>query len=199
MQPAPAGPRNLGTILGVVAVVLAAVALVVSFAVPGPTGPAGTNGTNGTNGATGPQGPQGNQGPAGPGSLMVANTTTASTTILSTCTNYMAINITVPAAGKILVFGSVMLDISHTAGTRNVAYVTLQNTTTACPDNVYLGIFTVASAEPTDTYWPSIPLYHNYTVKAAGKYTFYLNGEMASGQSAADLFWYGNLYAVFYP
>lgn len=198
MQPAATAPRNLGTILGVVAVILAAVALVVSVAVPGPVGPAGTNGTDGSNGATGTQGPQGVQGPAGPGSLMTANTTLAKVVIASTCTNYFSINITVPAAGEVLVSGEVMLDLSHTTATRDVAWVTISNTTTGCADDPYLSIFTIAAGEPTDTYWPTIALFHNYTV-TAGTYTFYVNGRMTFGQNSGDTFYYGNIYAVFYP
>ena len=57
--------------LSLVAVILAAVALVISFVVPGPTGlkgdagPQGMTGVTGATGATGPQGPQGPAGPAG--------------------------------------------------------------------------------------------------------------------------------------
>lgn len=55
--------------LSIVAVLLAAVALVVSFVIPGPTGPAGEigpDGARGDTGATGGIGPTGPQGPAGP-------------------------------------------------------------------------------------------------------------------------------------
>ncbi len=190
--------------MSVVAVALAAVALVISVAVPGPAGPAGasgTNGTNGTNGATGPQGPIGPTGPAGPGTLMAMNSTNAKVTIGSACTTYTSaeVNITVPRAGEIVITGSVMLDISHTTGTRDVAFVVIQNNTNLCPDDPYLGIMVVQSGLPTDTYWQSIPVNKNYTVTSAGTYTFYVNGRMTSGQNVLDQFWYANLIAVFYP
>jgi len=196
--PSPQTGSSLGKWLSIVAVALAAVALVISVAVPGPTGPAGANGTNG---ATGPQGAIGPTGPAGPGTLMAMNSTAAQVTIGSACTTYTSaeVNITVPRAGEIVIMASVMLDISHTAGTRDIAFVVIQNNTNLCPDDPYLGIMVVQSGLPTDTYWQSIPVNKNYTVSSAGTYTFYVNGRMTGGQNAGDRFWYANLIAVFYP
>src|SRR3990172_8592133 len=190
--PSPQTGSSLGKWLSIVAVALAAVALVISVAVPGPTGPAGANGTNG---ATGPQGAIGPTGPAGPGTLMAMNSTAAQVTIGSACTTYTSaeVNITVPRAGEIVIMASVMLDISHTAGTRDIAFVVIQNNTNLCPDDPYLGIMVVQSGLPTDTYWQSIPVNKNYTVSSAGTYTFYVNGRMTAGQNAADEFWYANM------
>ncbi len=211
MQPAdlgppapPAGPQvgsSLGKWLSIGAIALAVVALVISVAVPGPTGPAGANGANGTDGATGPQGPIGPTGPAGPGTLMATNETGAKVSIGSACTTYTSaeVSITVPSAGEIVITASVMLDLSHTSGTRDIAFVVIQNNTSSCPDDPYLGIMVVQSTLPTDTYWQSVSVQKNYTVSAAGTYTFYVNGRMTSGQNAADQFWYANLVAVFYP
>lgn len=187
--------------MSIVAVALAAVALVISVAVPGPTGPAGAAGANGTNGSNGATGPQGPIGPAGPGSLMASNTTGDKVTIGSVCTQYTSaeISITVPRAGEIEISASVMLDINHAAGTRDIAFVVVQNNTNQCPDDPFLGIMVVQAGLPTDTYWQSIPVMNNYTVGSAGTYTFYVNGRMTNGQDAADVFWYANLVAVFYP
>jgi len=188
----------MSSILGIAALALAVVALVVGFAIPGPTGPAGANGANGATGATGAQGPQ---GPAGAGTLMTTNSTANAVVLAATCTQYTGaeISITVPRAGQVVINANVMLDIQHTTGTRDVAYVVVQNNTSACPDDPYLGIMVVQSGLPTDTYWNSIAVMNNYTVSAAGTYTFYVNGRMAAGASATDQFWYANLVAVFYP
>ena len=198
--PVPVRPPRTGmsSILAAVAVVLAAIALVVSFAIPGPVGPAGTNGTDG---ATGPQGPQGPAGPTGAGTLMATNSTSAEVNIPSVCGPYTGaqVTITVPRAGRIVINANVMLDLNHVAGTRDIAFVVIQNNTSSCPDDPFLGIMVVADNAPTTTYWQSVPVMKNYTVTSAGSYTFYVNGRMTSGQDASDLFWYANLVAVFYP
>ena len=80
-----------------------------------------------------------------------------------------------------------------------IAFVVIQNNTSSCPDDPFLGIMVVADNAPTTTYWQSVPVMKNYTVTSAGSYTFYVNGRMTSGQDASDLFWYANLVAVFYP
>lgn len=198
--PMPARPPRTGmsSILGMAALALAVVALIVALVIPGPVGPAGTNGSNGATGATGPQGPQ---GPAGAGTLMATNATNAEVTIGSACTTYASaeVTITVPRAGRVVISANVMLDLSHTLGTRDVAFVVVQNNTASCPDDPYLGIMVVQANLPADTYWQSIPVMKNYTLGSAGTYTFYVNGRMTAGADPGDLFWYANLVAVFYP
>lgn len=193
--PMPARPprsMNLGTMLGMAALVISIVALVVSLAIPGPTGPAGTNGANG---ATGPQ------GPAGPGSLVATNSTRKIVAIESSCTNYETANLTiaVPRAGRIVVSATVMLAIDHTAGTQDNAYTMISNDTTTCAINPSMAIFLVPDTLATGSYWGTVPMLKNYTIPAAGSYTFYVNGRMFSGQSAGDDFFFGYMAAVFYP
>ncbi len=62
----PRGGNGLSRGLSIVACILSAVALVVSFAIPGPEGPAGVTGAQGATGATGQQGLQGDPGATGP-------------------------------------------------------------------------------------------------------------------------------------
>ncbi len=61
----PRGGNGLSRGLSIVAVILSAIALVISFAIPGPEGTPGMDGIDGAAGATGPQGPQGLQGNTG--------------------------------------------------------------------------------------------------------------------------------------
>ena len=55
----------MANVLSLVAVILAVVALVIGFAIPGPMGSSGAAGTDGAAGATGAQGATGPQGPTG--------------------------------------------------------------------------------------------------------------------------------------
>src|SRR3989304_3762941 len=98
--PAPTGSK-MGTMLGAVAIALAAVALILSLVIPGPVGPAGADGTDGTNGATGPQGPAGAQvpagaqGPAGPSPLMTSAVRVENAGLsMGPCTEFL--NVTLP-------------------------------------------------------------------------------------------------------
>lgn len=196
--PIPAHPPitwNLNTLLGMAALVISILALVVSLTIPGPTGPAGATGTGG---ATGPQGPQ---GPAGPGSLMAANSTSQVVAMESTCTNYegAALTIAIPRAGRIEVSADVMLEIGHTAGTRDNAWTMISNDTSTCTIDPSMAIFLVPDSLATGSYWGTVPMMKNYTVAAPGSYTFYINGLMQSGQSTGDDFFFGYLAAVFYP
>ena len=56
---------NVSMLLSTVAVVLAVIAVAVSFAIPGPTGPAGASGATGATGSTGATGATGPRGAAG--------------------------------------------------------------------------------------------------------------------------------------
>ena len=187
---------------------LAAAALVVSFAIPGPAGPAGaagangSNGTNGTNGATGAQGPQGLRGPAGNGTLMAFNASAATfITIGASCTNSgTSVNLTVPGPGTIVVQGMTRLRIGHTVGTEDRWLVTVGNGTTNCPTVAWSWLDSIGTNDPTQaSYWKSAYAQNVFTVTAAGKYTYYLNAYMVTGQDATDVFIYADMVAVFYP
>lgn len=196
--PVPTQPpriMNLGTVLGMAALAISVVALVVSLTVPGPAGPAGTDGS------TGPQGPQGPVGPAGPGTALAVNSTTDKVAIGSTCTNYAGAEVTVavPRAGRVAVSANVMLVIGHTIGVRDNAWTMVSNDTETCTIDPSMGLFVVPADLPSDDYWGTVPIANNFTVPAAGSYTFYVNGKMDLGQNAGDLFYFAYLAAVFYP
>lgn len=110
--------------IAIVSLIIAVVALIMPFIIPGPEGPegpqgvpgddgddgqdgddgadgaqgpqgaTGTQGPQGPQGLQGPQGSQGPQGPPGPGTLMVYDTTT-SETILSPAPCYNLLSITI--------------------------------------------------------------------------------------------------------
>src|SRR3972149_1547818 len=120
--PAPTGSK-MGTMLGAVAIALAAVALILSLVIPGPVGPAGADGTDGTNGAPGPQGPGGGQGPAGaqgpagPSPLMTSAVRVENAGLsMGACTEFLNVTLTVPRSGTIVVTTSMHFWIDHTPG-----------------------------------------------------------------------------------
>lgn len=131
---------------------------------------------------------------------MVVNTTDAMVAISSTCTQYTSaeITITVPQAGTVIIWANVMLDIGHTSGTRDNAWVFVENTTTTCNPEPQMAIMVVPSSLPTDGYWQTVSAMKNYTVTSAGTYTFYVTGMMQTGVGG-DFFYYADLVAVFYP
>jgi len=207
--PAPTGSK-LGTILGVVAIILAVAALIMSFAIPGPAGAPGapglngtngTDGTDGTNGATGPQGPQGPQGPPGNGTLMARAAEGVAADIASTCTRFTGAEVTidVPGPGTVVVTAVVVLDVSHTSGTRDLANVVIQQALTTCPIDPYRGLVVVQAGLPTDSYAVNVPLQRPFTVSGTGTITLGVNGQMAQGHDAGDQFYTASLVAVFYP
>ena len=201
--PAPTGSK-LGTILSVVAVILAVAALTMSLVIPGPAGAPGApglNGTDGTDGATGPQGPQGPQGPPGNGTLMARAAEGVAADIASTCTRFTGAEVTidVPGPGTVVVTAVVVLDVSHTSGTRDLANVVIQQALTTCPIDPYRGLVVVQAGLPTDSYAVNVPLQRPFTVSGTGTITLGVNGQMAQGHDAGDQFYTASLVAVFYP
>ncbi len=215
MAPPPAAGGGsgggMGKWLSVLAVILAALALVLSVVIPGPTGATGapgadgtngSNGTNGINGATGPRGLTGPQGPPGNGTLMVSSRTGATTTLQTTCTNYASGSITIvaPSNGTVVVTAQVWVQIDHTAGTRDLGYVMLGTTDTDCSaSGSYMWPAEVPASVGTANPINLGASVQRPFVATTGSHTYYLNGYMASGQSAGDHFWFANMVAVFYP
>lgn len=119
------------------------------------------------------------------------------------CTNILILNITVPRAGTIVVTMSAHLWIEHTLGTQDTWIVNTVMTTSACGDS---NSSLIAWDGDISSAWPTASLTNvggsatnAFPVTAAGQYTFFLNGEMASGQSAGDRVSEASLVAVFYP
>lgn len=196
----------MGSILGIAALVIAVIALVVAGVFPGPVGPAGAAGLDGANGATGAAGPQGPAGPAGAGTLMnytQADPWASGGLPLVGCTNLLVLNITVPSAGTVIVTQSAHLWVEHTSGTTDTWIVNTAMTTSACTDS---NTSLLAWDGDIPSAWPSATLVNEagsvvnaFPVSAAGTYRFYLNGQMATGQSTGDRVSEASLLAVFYP
>jgi hypothetical protein len=110
------------------------------------------------------------------------------------------VSITAPGPGYIVVTSNVWLKLSHTSGT--VDDFSLSHTDNASA----LGAFTdqvreeIPSGYATDTEMNrTFSVHSTFPVASAGTYTYYLVGQMHSGQDAGDKFWYAQMTAIYYP
>jgi len=213
-ESAPFGSDRLSRVLGVVAVTLAAMALVMSFAIPGPQGPPGTAGQNGTNGTDGAQGPQGPQGPTGqtgpqgpPGNVTImaaqdrGTTSSVEVPIYDTCnaTNWVAIQ--VPGPGLIVANAMVTVEFDHTQGIRDRAkFVILDLAEDCLIGSWYGGWYDVDANVPSGRTPGSLSVQWTYAVPNAGTYAFFNNGIMEEGLNRpGDYILWASLVVVFYP
>ena len=116
------------------------------------------------------------------------------------------VSITVPAAGTIVLRGNVWLIWNHTTGTKDQMLLYFTSLTTGCtvPDVGNwdeMWIRDLPSVYPTHTsIYDTANVQRTVTVGAAGTYTYYLGGYMASGYTAGtDRFWWANISATWHP
>ncbi len=204
--------KDFGQGLAIGSLVMAVVAIVLAVVIPGPAGPAGPQGergfegdegpegdtgTQGPQGDVGPQGATGPQGPHGPGTIM-ANSTIGTLRYFAGCTEFDNVTITVPSAGTIVLSSTSILVIEHLVLTPDVwsfAHATAPN---VC-SGPYLTAGSIDPSVPSLYDMRTISVQTVFTVDAGGTYTYYLNGEMAMGESANDSITMTNIVAVFYP
>lgn len=208
--------RGVSEAISIVAVVLAGAALLVAFSIPGPvgllgavgmTGPQGPTGSQGPTGGTGPEGPPGPQGPTGPigpignGSLEVDSSHAGVQTIGATCTHYAGaeVTVTVPGSGRVVVMTTLRLQLNHTAGTMDVSWSFVGSAPTDCVVDANPAVYTVEAMVPSVIGTFTTFVLKAFAVSGAGTFTFYVNGQMPSGQDAADTFLAASMVAVFYP
>ncbi|MEE9340924.1 MAG: hypothetical protein V3V21_04595 [Thermoplasmata archaeon] len=150
----------------------------------------------------GPQGPQGDPGPAGPGAILALGETISNQQIGSpSCTHYNGaeVTITVPSNGPVVVTSQVRLHIDHSAGTEDIWEISIGDTPTTCQTGGWAWVESITAQDPTDSSVDEAGFIQYSADVTAGTHTFYLNGFMASGASALDVFWSASMIAVFYP
>jgi hypothetical protein len=112
------------------------------------------------------------------------------------CTNYLSVAITVPAAGTIDVSATNRIAIRHIQNTTDSAYIFVGTSNADCSDFFGTSTHTVpASILSTYVYFTATPR-RVIPVAAAGTYTYYLNSLMDSGQITGNFFGYGRMYAT---
>ncbi|MDI6766282.1 MAG: hypothetical protein QME52_05610 [Bacteroidota bacterium] len=116
-----------------------------------------------------------------------------------------SITINVPAAGYVLVFGSLSVCISHTVGIKDEAYFQLMDTPGVINySQTGFGQIRVPSELPTNTpigtnYNQFVNLSRVFTVGAAGAFNFYLNTRVQTGWDANDGFINAQMSAIYFP
>ena len=188
------GGRNVSLILGMVAIILSAGALVSTIVVPGPTGPMGATGAAGASGAPGSTGPT---GPVGNGTIESYVYDFGTTSIAGSCTHYALsdLNITVPGPGTVILYVSTTVSISHTNGQADIVYVYGGTPSNYC-SHFAGGEIVLASSMPTGTSWLATSFAARVTVTSSGTYTYGIGGIVNSG---AGTFEWASMSAVFYP
>jgi len=169
----------------------------------GPPGIRGPTGATGVRGATGPRGLRGATGPIGPVGPVVSHASVQITPITSndTCVHYndASVALTAPVSGKAIVHFQVWFKIDHTSGTFDQVALVAGTSATECSNYpVYASVFGEPPGLPTAEYDVSGSGTQIFDV-SAGTTTFYINGEMLSGASANDRFWYGSIWAELIP
>lgn len=116
------------------------------------------------------------------------------------CTNFDSVTITVPSAGTIVVSSLVKLNVEHTLGTEDRWEILISDSSTICWSPPWTWLDEIPDGNPSESQTQmSAYLQRAFTVGAAGTYTYYVNGEMVSGESALDEHDWSNTIAVFYP
>jgi hypothetical protein len=135
--------------------------------------------------------------------FMVYDTNSATTAIGNTCTSYdgLAVPITVPGPGTIVVDANVNLHIKHTAGATNEFLLYIGTSPTDCTPELGNGgdsTFVIMDAEPTGDYYPWLTMKKVLHVDSAGTHTFYFNGKDSFGPDTGELY-YAYVDATFIP
>ncbi len=195
--------------ISMVAAILSVIALILAFAIPGPTGPegqtgpAGPAGPQGDIGPEGPEGPAGPEGPPGSGAIMVNATVDNMTNITTTCTHFtgQSVSLTPPANGSVVIYVSEIILINHVVNTEDGWFISVGLTATDCTSispNSYI-VDSIPAGTSTD---PAVQRSASFVtvvnVVSGTPYTFYVNGYMFSGNDPNDLFNRGSIVAVFY-
>jgi len=201
-------PGRLPLILGVVALILGASALGVALTQSGHTGPTGAQGASGTPGSAGTPGAPGARGAPGtngtPGPGAVTNQSSISgvgqQVTNSACTVFEGaqVNLTVARAGIAVVTSAILIIQIHNSNTTYAqALVNLNNNTTDCLSHA---LYVLANTgAPIGSSQTSVTLVRSFTIRAAGTYTFYVNGEDISSGTNTSYFASATTVVVFYP
>ncbi len=183
--------------LSIAALGLAAIALVASFAVPGPA-------------LVGSQGPQGDIGPQGPGTIMAWDDNSGFQALTPACTNYVgaAVTITIPGPGAVIVAtnAQIQIELLDREDIVGVFIDTKSGTAEGCVVDAHQGLFKVlhaatAPGSPEPLLWTTgVFVQKPFLIDVEGTYTFYLNVLIDfEGQNPNDAIIFSSMIAVFYP
>ena len=183
--------------LSIAAIGIAAVALVASFAVPGPT-------------LVGSQGPQGPRGDPGAGTVMAWDDNSGFQALTPTCSNYIGATVTISVSGPGMVVvtanAQVQVELIDREDEVGVFLDTRNGTTEGCVVDAYQGLVRMRNAGVNpgapDPYLFTTGVFvqRPFVIDSAGTHTFYLNVLMhIDGQTPDDAIVFCSMVAVFYP
>jgi hypothetical protein len=137
------------------------------------------------------------------GTIIATGSTSNTVVIGNTCNHYAGavVTITVPAGGTIVVECNAWVQLNHTSGTTDLAYLMIDNSASACNANTADWVpFRIPSSLPSAGQWDMCGTVRRvFTVATAGTYNYYLNGYMPSGNDASDVYWFASLVAKYHP
>jgi hypothetical protein len=116
------------------------------------------------------------------------------------CTNVggTQVVVTAPVAGRIVVRGRAVINMTHLAGVRDHINVTIGTSGTECPLEPLWGVISIPTDHGPATGWSVEVNPTRSFIVAAGTHTFYLNtGQVQGGGN--DVFIHGALFATFEP
>lgn len=143
----------------------------------------------GPRGQTGPRGFPGPQGPAGEGAF-ASSALATSVHPTAACTNVLAVTLSVPDTGTVVLDARATVLLQHTSGTADTLRLHLETSPTTCATSPPANTAQVNSVESTASTTPRVFALGPELVLTnvpAGSPTYYLNADMTSGVSAGDL------------
>ena len=138
----------------------------------------------------------------GPPNVIDRHNESMTVAIGSSATQYddAEVTLTVPGPGYIVVTSSVRVKINHTNGTTDNLELNHSTVSTEMGSSYTLVDEDIPSAYPTaGNVDRTFSVHSTHEVTAAGTYTYYLVGRMATGQDASDWFWYAQTTGIYYP
>ena len=107
-----------------------------------------------------------------------------------------------PQTGTVVVTAHVWVDLGHTVGTRDLAYVEIDRVEDPhCNhwDEAAMAPVDIPDVEPTQGKSFSVSPTAIFTNQGAGTHIYAIYGDMAIGGNISDVFNAGNIVAEFYP
>ena len=137
----------------------------------------------------------------GPPNVIDEHTESAIVVIGSAVTQYddAQVSLTVPGPGYIVVSSSVQVLINHTVGTTDVLRMNHSTDPGDLGDEAHEVYESVHGVHPSCSEAMTCCVQSTHEVYSGGTYTYYLVGQMTSGQDGGDLFWFGQTTGIYYP
>lgn len=110
------------------------------------------------------------------------------------------LTMTIPGQGYVTVEANVWVNMGHSAGTDDIMHVGITSDSTGWVSPGIIQRFEIKAAEPSDdTNLLSTLVTRTHVAQYPGSVTFYVTGQMVSGQSSSDYFEQVYIRALYHP